>query len=275
MIDLCIVNYNTQSEIYRLVNSLGKQSLNGSLYNLTIWDNQSVDGSQQLLRDLQSQYDIKVELCDKNVGYSRACNAMGNSGSSDIIALLNSDVWFSESDLLSIHKAFDENQDISILGPKQRDEQDRITHAGIFGSNTKPQLRGWKEHDPNDILYRSLEKCISVSGSAYFIRRSVWLDLAQHKDYHKAIQCLIDNKLLNPNDLDNLGPFLPTPHYYEETFCSWFARHLGYGVYYDGRTSIGHSWHASHEVGSPADKMFKRSQHMFRIACDNIGMTHD
>ena len=76
-----------------------------------------------------------------------------------------------------------------------------------------------------------------------------------------------------------LGAFLPTPHYYEETWCSYFARHRGYNVVYDGSVSIGHSWHASSpkpgEGYSEADSKFKVSQEIFRKACDQLGIERD
>ena len=76
-----------------------------------------------------------------------------------------------------------------------------------------------------------------------------------------------------------MGAFLPTPHYYEETWCSYFARHLGYNVVYDCSISIGHSWHASSpkpgEGYSHADAQFKVSQSIFRNACDQLGIERD
>ncbi len=74
---------------------------------------------------------------------------------------------------------------------------------------------------------------------------------------------------------DATGAFLPTPHYYEETWCSYFARHLGYNVVYDGSVSIGHSWHKSSAVGGEADSKFKESQSIFRKACDYMGIERD
>jgi hypothetical protein len=120
--------------------------------------------------------------------------------------------------------------------------------------------------DPNDTLFKDRVECVTVSGSAYFIRREVWNTLTCNSKYRK----------LYPNAI---GAFLPTPHYYEETWCSYFARHLGYNVIYDGSVSIGHSWHASSpkpgEGYSIADAQFKTSQSIFRGACDYMGIERD
>jgi GT2 family glycosyltransferase len=180
--------------------------------------------------------------------------------------LLNADVWLTTSDLVNVQNIFDSNPDIHILGPKQRDENGFITHAGIVGTNTAPAHRGWRQHDPNDVLFRDRIPCVTVSGSAYFIRRSVWEALRYDSGYAKMYP-------------GALGAFLPTPHYYEETWCSYFARHRGYNVVYDGSVSIGHSWHASSpkpgEGYSHADSQFKVSQQIFRKACDELGIERD
>jgi GT2 family glycosyltransferase len=236
------------------------------VWNLHIADNGSVDGSPEWINYNKFRYHIDTFMENENIGYSAACNQLASNSSAEIIGLLNADVWMSSSDLVAIYNIFDENPNIHILGPKQRDEQGFITHAGIVGENTAPRHRGWREHDPNDVLYKDRINCVTISGSAYFIRRSVWDSLTNHPDYRELYPAAI-------------GAFLPTPHYYEETWCSYFARHLGYNIVYDGSVSIGHSWHASSpkpgEGYSHADAQFQVSREIFRKACDHIGIPRD
>jgi GT2 family glycosyltransferase len=271
MIDLCVVNYNSRKELQRLLDVLHSDlnGPNGALvkeWNLYITDNDSKDDSIDWLRENEEKYLIERTFLRKNIGYSAAANMMVANSKSDIVAILNADVWFTSSDIIKIQNLFDENPDMHIFGPKQRDEHGFITHAGIVGTNTSPKHRGWKEHDPSDILYKDRVECVTVSGSAYFVRRDVWNDLTNHPKYRE----------MYPNAT---GAFLPTPHYYEETWCSYFARHLGYNVFYDGSISIGHSWHASSpkpgEGYSHADAQFPVSREIFRKACDYIGIERD
>jgi GT2 family glycosyltransferase len=267
MIDLCIVNYNTRPMLQRMLDMLhGDLKYTKKLWTLNICDNGSVDDSWKWLESFKDKYFINKAWKNENVGYSAACNLMAANTDSDIICLLNADVWLTSEDVVKVQKIFDQNPDIHILGPKQRDESGRITHAGIVGTNTAPKHRGWREYDAEDILYRDRVECVTVSGSAYFIRRSVWEALTNDEEYRKMYPQAI-------------GAFLPTPHYYEETWCSYFARHRGYNVVYDGTVSIGHSWHASSpkpgEGYSHADAQFKVSQSIFRNACDTIGIERD
>lgn len=267
MIDLCVVNYNTKNLLERFLESL-HQDLHRipKKWNLWIADNGSSDGSIEWLLDSGFKYKINAAVKNENIGYSAACNHLASLGNSPIICLLNSDVWLTSEDIFRVNRIFEENENIHILGPKQRDEEGRITHAGIIGTNTSPAHRGWRQFDPEDTLYRDRIDCVTISGSAYFIRREVWNDLTNNQKYRE----------LYP---DAMGAFLPTPHYYEETWCSYFARHLGYNVVYDGTVSIGHSWHAASprpgEGISEADKMFPVSREIFRNACDHFGIERD
>lgn len=255
MIDLCIINYNTESKLKRLISYLEP---NDSIYKLYIADNGSIDGSVNYLKTL---YLNDVEF-NTNIGYSAACNQLAAKGKGDIIGLLNADVWLTTSDLMAIQQSFDNDLTVGILGPKQRDEDGYITHAGIQGDERTARPRGWKVYDPDDTHYRHVEDMVSVSGSAYFVRRSIWEDLTSCPIYQE----------LYP---DVSGAFLPTPHYFEETFCSYHARAHGYRVFYDGRISIGHSWHASHALGSEHDLKFNESKEIFRRACNAHRIEHD
>lgn len=267
MIDLCVVNYNTRPLLQRLLDTLHKDvnQLNKN-WKLYISDNDSRDDTVHWIRENDSKYKINRVHLNANIGYSAACNQLAANGDSEIIGLLNADVWITNNDVNAIQKIFDENTDIHILGPKQRDEYGNIRHGGIVGTNTAPRHRGWNEVDREDNLYRDRVNCVTVSGSAYFIRRNVWNAMTNNEKYQEMFPGI-------------KGAFLPTPHYYEETWCSYFARHLGYNVVYDGSVSIGHSWHASSpkpgQGYSHADAQFQLSQSIFRKTCDIIGIERD
>ncbi len=259
MIDLCVVNYKTPQLLSRLLETLLLSDGNCD-FRLYVADNGSEDNSVIILEDWSKRYDIEI-VQNKNIGFSAACNNLASRGNGDIIALLNADVWFTNSHLAQVQAAFDCDPTVSSLGPKQRDEMGRVRHAGIFGTNEQPRHRGWGDEDKEDIKYRDQVEAVTISGSAYFVRRSVWEDLTHCPVYQDLFP-------------EALGAFLPTPHYYEETFCSYHARHHGYKVVYDGTISIGHSWHASSSVGE-AEKYLDISRNLFRQACDKHGIARD
>ena len=263
MIDLCVVNYNTRPLLNRLLDCLHHDlHETDKKWNLFIADNGSVDDTHKWIRYNFDRYEFNKYLENENIGYSAACNHLASLGKSDVIGLLNADVWMTSDAIKKIDDLFQQNSNIHILGPKQRDEKGFITHAGIIGTNAAPKHRGWREHDPEDILYKDRINCVTVSGSAYFIRRDVWNALWNDPEYCQMYP-------------GATGAFLPTPHYYEETWCSYFARHRGYNVVYDGSVSIGHSWHKSSPVGGEADQKFHTSREIFRKACDALGIERD
>ena len=275
MIDLCTVSYNTRPLLERQLNTLLSDSPaeHDRPWHLFIADNDSQDDTRDFLRTHTTG--PTAVLYNKNIGYARACNQLAALGEGDIIGLLNADVWLTTSDVMAIQKSFDEDPNMHLMGPKQRDERGNITHAGIVGTNTAPRHRGWHLPDQEDIQFRDKVPVVTVSGSAYFIRRSTWEALTNDEEYVALVKDFVTRGLLQADALEYPGAFIHTPHYYEETFCSYFANHRGYGLYYDGRVSIGHSWHASHSKGSEVDQSWSISQNIFREACDKLGIEHD
>jgi len=275
MIDLCIVSYNTKEKLQRLIDTLASD-YSSDIFNLYIFDNNSLDGTKEYIDDyiIPLGWQGKVIKSDFNYGYAYACNYLASISNENIIGLLNADVWMRSVDVGSIEKRMSELS-ADILGPKQRDENGKITHAGIFGSNTEPKHRGWQVADPDDRLFRDVLEAVTVSGSAYFVNRSTWNSLSSDSEYSSLIDLLINNNKIPDWPKNCRGAFLPTPHYYEETWCSYFARHRGHNVIYDGHVSIGHSWHSSSEIGGEPDSKFRISQSIFREACDFMGIDHD
>lgn len=276
MMDLCIVSYNAKDKLERMINTMDPSEREG-LYRILVRDNNSTDGSSQYIREQLGQGRIDELTIGPNVGYAYACNELAMEGYNDIVALLNGDVWITRPQLLQVQQFFNSHPDVDIMGPKQRDERGYITHAGIFGPNNAPKHRGWKMRDPHDKLYRDIVDATTLSGAAYFVRREVWEELAGADEFQHIYDTVNKqtSRILNVPETDALGAFLPTPFYYEETFCSYYARHKGFKVVYNGEISIGHSWHGSVTTGSKMDQMFKVSRKMFRYACSSLGIEHD
>lgn len=205
-IDIAIVNYNTKTYLRRLLNTLESQS-NLELFKIFIADNGSQDGSVEYLTAYSKTHPDTEIVFNENIGYGRACNQLAAMGQSEYIALCNSDIWFTNSyQIEALMDILNNDQTISILGPKQRDESGYVTAGGIFGTLEAPKHRGWKVYDPEDHLYRDRQEAVTVAGSAYFIRRPVWNELT-NCDVYKGLEVCQNSGV-------PLGAFLPTPHYY-------------------------------------------------------------
>lgn len=196
-----------------------------------------------------------------NVGYARACNRAANmlEPQRDVIAFFNADVEATKGSLDRCHEALMAHNDWGVLGPRQVNERGRMTHAGIFGTHASPIHRGWQEKDRQD--YEDVRSAVTVSGSAYFVKRSVWEELTRCAIYRSVAEAE--------------GAFLPTQHYYEETWCSYHAFAHGHRVMYFGEATMIHKWHRASPVGGFADQEMPRSRELFRRACDAHFIPHD
>lgn len=239
-IDLVVVNYRTPKLLKDFLVSLGKNIPSYS-YTLTIIDIQP----DELLVDWPNYY-----VFDENIGYNKACNFAASITNSPYIAFFNADTRFVDDMCVdSCIRLFIDNDDVGITGPMQYNSEGKITHGGICGTHEKPFHRWWmlKNHTPaQDVI-----ECISVSGSAYFIKREVW-DLLTDCPIYKEI------------DPDAIGAFLETPHFYGETFCSYHAFAHDIKVVYLGTAEMIHEWHKSSPVGS---QTVEKDRPAFRAAC--------
>lgn len=194
-------------------------------------------------------------VAETNVGYAKACNRAARQTSREVIAFFNADTRLSVGLVDVCSSALVTHEDWGVLGPRQVNLRNQITHAGILGTNEQPTLRGWLDTDRGQ--YSDVcENAVSVSGSAYFVKRRVWDELAQCELYREVAPRAE-------------GAFLPTQHYYEETWCSYHARSHGWKVVYFGTIAMTHLWHQASVVGGWAEAQMTESQEFFRKACSH------
>lgn len=237
-IDVVVVNYRTSKELEDFCSSYERHHFEGC--TLTVVDVDPFDHRQ--LND-------RIML-PENVGYGRACNIGGQHGSNDVVLLANADTFITEGSLEHCYKALLSHDDWGVLGPRQVNEHGQITAGGIFGHPAQPSQRGWNEYDVNQ--YADVrDDALTVSGSLYFIKRKVWQELTDCSIYQEY----------QPGAV---GPFLHTPHYFEETACSYHARAHGYKCVYYGPVQMIHFWHRASPHGGWADHQFAHSQAMHR-----------
>lgn len=258
-VDVVVVNWRTPEDLDNFMDGIAGVPIQADhdiwLFNVEARKEDLIVGERAV-----DELGVHHLISGSNIGYAKAVNAAVAKGDREVIAIFNADVVIHGSVVDNCVDALMENDDWAILGPKQVDDQNLITHGGIFGTLEQPKHRGW--HSIDDGRYDDVREAVTVSGAAYFIKRSVWEEMTNHPDY----------KAQHP---DALGAFLPTQHYYEETFCSYFAQHLGYKVVYYGAQKAVHLWHRSSPVGGEADKQVKISREIFRNTCDAMGIPHD
>jgi GT2 family glycosyltransferase len=267
-VDVIVVNYRTPDDLVAFIHSFAAVQFEvpATLFVVNVEPTQAdEDAANDALEDIVVP--VGYAVCPNNIGYAKACNSAAAAITSyhrprRTLAFFNADTRLMPGVLDHCHWTLWQNEEYGIVGPKQVNEVDEITHAGIFGTNTRPSLRGWKEKDKGQ-FDEIRDDAVSVSGSAYFIKRTVWDEL---------LECPVFKEIAP----EALGAFLPTPHYYEETWCSYHAREHGWKVVYDGDVSMIHRWHQASPVGGLAEKKhMPQSRVMFRDACDRHGIERD
>lgn len=265
-VDICIVSYRTPIYLERMLESLMEYAPVDSKIFIRV--NCMDDDDARVLADYKDVVH-HIEFGD-NIGYARSVNRLASLGVNPVIAVFNADVKFDSNAIQYCVDELMEHDDWGVLGPRSVDSRGKLTHAGIFGSNSSPKHRSWKSSDSNSV--QDVKEAVTVSGSAYFVKRSVWDELTICPSFREACHDLYQDV----EGESPLGAFLPTDHYYEETFCSYHARSHGYKVIYLGSAKVIHEWHKSSSIGSDiSDGKMKKSRLEFRVACDIHGIERD
>lgn len=271
---LVVVDYHTPELVNEFVDSFIKHDPECSV-RLVVVTNEwtGKEPYNWTCRSLEENYDIEARFVGlaKNEGYSGAANKAIEyfGGGCRNFAIFNSDTRLfppkttgtgSDRCLDICVDYLDEHDDVAVVGPLQLDRTGRVTHGGILGTLDKPEHRGWRASAPGE-QFRDVQEAVTVSGSAYFMKASVWDEMNV---------CLVYKDIFP----DAKGAWPPFPHFYEETLYSYHVQAHGYKCYYLGTAEMEHQWHKSSPVGSQ-DENFKIGQAGFRKFCDAHSILHD
>jgi GT2 family glycosyltransferase len=254
-IDVCVVSYNTPTYLQRFLHSYSAiQERTSQLYL-------RVNGPTKADYDVIDEVSDIIDLCSfgTNVGYARAVNDLVKMGENEIVGIFNADVTLTP-DLWDCVQYMEDHEDIGVLGPRQTNSYGRLMCAGgIVGTQKEPVFRAWNRR--NSEQYADVLDVVGVIGSAYFIRRNVWEELTSCQEYAM---------FLAERGESVVGAFLPTKHWFEETFCTYHAREHGYRVVYYGPALLRHESGQSGKPPGGKKRVWEESKQMFRDACDAV-----
>lgn len=260
-LDCIVVNYKTPSDLREFGESFLAQDFPATLVIVNVCPGAGDRAEAETIIEQTSLTPVYVEF-DSNCGYARAVNRAAAITKSPVLAAFNADVVLSPGSLRRCTENLLLDESWGALGPMQVNVKGQLTHAGIYGTHQAPSFDGAWMKMPGDQHRVLRDDCISVSGSAYFVRRSTWDAMSNCPIYRQQFP-------------DAEGAFLPTKHYYEETFMSYHLWKHGYRIVYDGTTQITHKWHQASPVGGYAEQQMIGSLEMFRAACDAHDIPHE
>ncbi len=264
-IELIVVNYQTSGDLNDFIWSYihSEISVPHTLHIVNVdptpADKQMVQSWAKDIRFLYSEH-------KDNVGYGRACNHAALYPDREVVAFFNADTRLTPGVIEGCHGALMANSDWGVLGPRQINRAGKITAGGVYGTLETPSFDGrWNALDRGQFDDVRTD-CVSVSGSAYFVKRAVWDELTNCPSFLNCPEVAA---------LKPIGAFLPTPHYYNETYTSYHAIAHGHKVVYYGPERMYHEWHKSSPVGGYGEKTLKESLELFRTACDFHDIPHE
>lgn len=253
-IDLIVVNYRTYDLIDSFLRSWRAFKPQTSSRVILV-DN---DTSGRDLYKLDTK-DIEVYPFRENLGYAGGCNFGASLGDSDYVGFFNSDTRFVDAECVDrCVRYLEDNPDVAVVGPLQYSTDGRVTHGGIFGTQAKPRPRGFKSLYPSQ--FTDVQDAVAVSGSAFFMRRSIWDEMQLCPIYRESFP-------------KAMGAFPPFPHFYEETLYCYHVFAHGYRCVYLGEAEMIHEWHKSSPVGSQSQNA-KVGREMFNKFCDDHSIPH-
>lgn len=256
LLDVCVVSYRTPRYLDEFIESY--REIKNHDTNLFVRVNDPVEEDMEVLNRDREGFHPRRTVGD-NLGYARSVNYLVDQGSADYVGIFNADARLT-SDVWDCIDYMKQNVDVGVLGPRQVDASGRLTcGGGVIGSQRKPQFRGWRARD--SAKFHTVEDVVGVMGAIYFMPRAVWNELSTCSEYRAFMQSRFGD------GMGESGAFLPTEHFYEETFCTYHARAHGYRVVYYGPAKMFHGWQKS---GKPKKGVMERSKSLFIEACQNV-----
>ncbi len=135
-LSIIIVSFNTKEVIKKCLLTLKKNFIRYPLdYEVIVVDNNSKDGSSELLLDLEKEWkNLHIFLSKKNLGYGKGNNFGLEKSKGKYILYLNSDVIISDVDFRDLLKLMEMQKDLGALTVKvvlPSGEIDPASHRGF------------------------------------------------------------------------------------------------------------------------------------------------
>lgn len=129
-----IVTYNNADTIYKCIDEIVKTT-DGQDFKLYVYDNGSVDGTVEIIRNNFPQVEL---ICgEKNLGFGRAHNQIVKKVSSRFHVIINPDLFVTQGVFMKMATYMQENPDVVQLTPEIRNLDGTIQHLPKRDPNFK------------------------------------------------------------------------------------------------------------------------------------------
>ena len=126
-LSIVIVSYNVKEYINQCIRSINRSNLNSESYEVIVVDNDSHDGSVDLIK---KKFDnVLIYENKKNLGFSKAVNKGLKAAKGEYVCILNPDVIIQKNTFDILLNFCDKNNRIGAVGPKVLNSDGSIQHS--------------------------------------------------------------------------------------------------------------------------------------------------
>lgn len=171
-VSIIIVNYNTKKLVVNCIESI-KISKPRVTYEVIIVDNGSIDGSDEILKDLDG---IRTIFNKKNLGFSKANNKGINIAKGKHVLLLNTDTKATKGAIDALFEFAENKSDVGVVGSRLLNTdgttQDSVFHFPSVTGAIKQYWYGEKGHyGQYHTKSKKPVKVDAVVGASFFITK--------------------------------------------------------------------------------------------------------
>lgn len=180
VISIIIVSFNTKDILRKCLSSVFSKK-SGRAYEVFVIDNNSSDGSSQMLKDEFTT--VNLIKSKENLGFAKANNQVLKRIKSKYVFLLNPDAEVIDDAIDKMIDFMERNNDVGILGPKLLNEdgslqKERAAFPGLFDQillllklHRTPKLNKFVYPDYD---YEKNSEAEHLMGSALMVRKKVF-----------------------------------------------------------------------------------------------------
>jgi len=226
-VSVIIVSYNNSKLLRDCLQSV-IDNTKGVSYEIIVIDNNSTDGSQDMLRELYP--DVTLLCNEENIGFSRANNQGYKRSSGKYLLFLNSDTLILGDAVEKMTMYIRENPEVGILGPK------------ILDSHHQPHRSYMRYLDAKKLFFGSKRIRFFIDVEKYRLHFPAYdYNSIQNVPWLSGACLMITKKVFEEAGLFDEHYFL----YLEDMDLCMQVNRLGYGVVYYPLVEIIHMFGGS------------------------------
>ncbi len=187
-LSIVILNFNSKSYLFKCLDSIKKSNLANLNIEIVVVDNNSYDGSQELLNKAKLPgLNFKFVANKQNLGFSKGNNVGIKETSGKYVLFLNPDTFIQKHTLKTIYKFMENNPAVGVCCPRLDLPDGTLTSASHRGFptpwNSFTYFSGLQKLFPRSKLFSGYTKgwlldsdkpheVDAISGGFFFVRRA-------------------------------------------------------------------------------------------------------